>query len=774
MSHTFDFRKVFSVLVIILLVAVMAPAQEKLDKKISEIRVQGNARVPTEMILTYVTLEKGDTFDPRIARNDFQALWNTELFSDIEILEEDAADGGLILIIKVEERPKIRKILYEGLDAITASKIEEKMQEPPNDLAIPEGSVLSYAKLTELAKIINSLMAEAGLEFGEVTWELRPVNNFEVDVAFLVNEGGKVKISEVRFVGNENFSQWQLTKVLEKSRPTWLLSWLQKDNIYSSKLLSEDLDRLREFYAEQGYLRVSIKDPVVETIEDDPLLSRRDMRARLTIPVKEGIRYRINTISFEGVTMLSNNALMALLNIKEGSFYNKAKIEDGTKNIGKIYKNQGYINVFLDPLISYPKDKTGYVDLKFVVTEGEPFFIRKINFTGNKTTRDKVLRRNIYLTEESPFDFQALEDSMRRLNQLGFFGSITPNFNFDQENKQVDIDFDVTEIGRNQIQFGGGYSGYEGLFYNVSFRTQNFWGQGQTLSFMMQNGDRNKNYEVSFFEPWLFDKPIGAGLTFFSRKWEFADFVRRGDGGRVNTSFRLGRFISLFTEYRYELIDIQNPEGSVYGNSIYYPEGQQATGSITPTIVRNTIDNPLLPTRGHKDLIRLEYGSELLGGDFSFYKFVGEHISNFPITRNNVFRFRVQVGYADTMDDQYELPIFERFFMGGENTLRGYGLRTIGPRDEFGRIVGGEKSFLINIENNFLLTNELRLVPFFDAGNTFDDKIDFNDLYMSAGVELRFFMPMMNIPLRFIYSKPINPEDFHKTNSFQFTIGQIF
>lgn len=768
-------HQLLAVLCAVALTALCAAAVAAQDapEKIGRISVEGNKRIPTETILTYVTLESGDTYDQRIVLNDFRALWNTGFFSDIEILRRPTGSGELDIIIRVEERPIVRRILYEGLNAISESKIKEKMEEPMVDLSIPEGSVLSYEKLAELSQIIRGLMEEAGLEFGEVNYQLRPVSDFEVDVAMLVNEGGKVKIQEVRFVGNDSFSQWELTKVLKKSRPTWIFSWVQKDNIYSSRILAEDLEELRKFYAENGFLRVAVKEPVVDTLEDKPLLSGRDMRARITIPINEGIRYRVNKITFDGNKILPEDFLKAVFKLKEGELYNAKKIEDGIKEIGDIYKNQGYIDAFLAERVSYLLDKRDHIDLVINVTEGDAYLINRIEFAGNRTTRDKVLRRNIFLVEQAPFNLQGFQDSVRRLNQLGFFGTVTPDVKLNRENKTVDVSFDVTETGRNQIQFGGGYSGIEGGFFNFAFTTSNFFGQGQTLSVMAQTGGYSDVYELSFFEPWLFDEPIGAGVTFFSRKYEFEDFIRRGDGGQANVSLRLGRFASLFLEYRYELTEIENPESFDYF-SIYYPEGKYATGSITPTLIRNTVDHPLLPSRGHKDTLRFEYGTTWLGGDFDFYKWTLEHVSNFPLTSSSIFRFRAQFGWATLLSGREELPVGERYFLGGENTLRGYELRTISPRNEDGFIIGGSKLLLLNVENNFLITNELRVVPFFDMGNTYQDDIDWGKFYYSAGLELRFFVPVMNIPFRFIYAKPLNPEDYHRVNSFQFTIGSIF
>ena len=739
---------------------------------ISRIEIEGSKRIPAETVLTYVTLEEGDRFDERVLRNDFRALWNTGFFSDIKILRRSDADGGVVVTIVVVERPLVREVVYEGLKSVSKKTVEEKMDE--QSVEIPLNSPLDLQGVSKVLAIIREQMEEKGLEFGDVSYELREVSPIEVDLVFKVREGGKVKIKEVRFVGNEHFSQWELTRVLEKSRPTWLFSWVQKDNIYSSKLLEQDRAALEKFYADHGFLRVNVKDPQIETVEVDPLLGGKHTQVVITIPVSEGMRYSVNEINFTGADLLPEQIMAAMFKLKEGELYNRKAIEDSTKEITELYNSRGYIDAFIQDSISYIPDKVGYVDLDISVQEGDPYIISSIEFEGNRTTRDKVLRRNIFLFEQQPFSLNGFKDSMRRLEQLGFFGSVDFELNPNREDKTIDLKFKVTETGRNQIQFGGGYSGIEGAFVNLMFSTSNFWGQGQRLSFMVQTGGRNDNYSVSFFDPWLFDRPLGAGVTFFSRSFEFADFVRKGQGGTANFSYRLARFLSAFLEYRYELVEIRNPEDYFFTQSLFFPEGRTATGSVTPTLVRDTVDHPFLPSRGHKDTISLEYGAPFFGGDFSFLKLRVEHISNIPLTSRNILRFRGQIGYAKLLGETKQLPVFERFFMGGEFTLRGYELRTVGPRDEFGRIIGGTSSLLFNFEYVFKITNEIRVAPFVDAGNAYTGPIDINDLHYSAGVEMTFFVPVMNIPFRFIFSRPINPKEFHRTNPFHFTIGVMF
>jgi len=407
-----------------ILIAVPIMAQDQDEKTITDIVIEGNSRVPTEMILTYISQSPGQTVNEQLLKTDFQALWNTDLFSNIRIIKRPNAEGGITLVVVVEELPKIREIRFEGLDVLSEGTIEDKMVEPPNDLVIEPGSVLSFSKLSTLQRIIYDLLKERGLEFSEVRYRLEQVNDIETDVVFMVNEGGIVKIQEVRFVGNESFSQWTLGRVMTKSRPTWALSWVTKDDTYSSQLLDEDLERLREFYAENGFLRVSIQEPIVETVEDDPLLGGRDMRAIITIHINEGRQYQINDIAFKDNDLVTDDELTQIFELKPGDMYNRKAIQNSLETIGKIYKNQGYIQFIANENIEYVQGKPGYINLIVEFKEDDAYFVNTIDFVGNRTTRDKVMRRNIYLFEGSPFSLTSFEDSMRRLNQLGFFGSI--------------------------------------------------------------------------------------------------------------------------------------------------------------------------------------------------------------------------------------------------------------------------------------------------------------------------------------------------------------
>lgn len=755
--------------VAIFMIAAVGPVQAD-EQKISRVVIEGNRRIPTETILSYVTLEEGDDYNEQLLKVDFLQLWNTRFFSDLKIYKElEESGNGLAIRIVVKERPLVRDVVYRGLKAVGKGKIEEKMEE--QSVEIPKGKLLDPTSLAKVANIIRAEMDDKGLEFGEVSIEFEEASPIEVDVVFNVREGGKVKIREVRFVGNDSFSQWELTKVLKKSRPTWFFSWIQKDNIYSSKLLEEDLREIEKFYADHGFLRVTVKEPVVET---ETRSDGTRNNAIITIPISEGMQYKVNKINFEGQKVVDDRFLKAFFKLKEGDLYNRQFIEKSFEELGEFYYSQGYLESFLEDRVKYIPEKIGYVDLEILVTEGEPYYIKNIKFEGNRTTRDKVLRRNIYIVEQQPFNVNSLKDSLRRLNQLGFFGSVEHEIDEDRENKTIDLTLKVTETGKNQIQFGGGYSGIEGLFFNFAFTTSNFWGQGQTLTFLLQTGARNENYEISFFDPWLFNKPIGSGVSFFSRSFEFQDFIRKGQGGRLNFSLRIARFTSLFLGYRYELVEIRNPEDYPFVTSIFFPEGRVATGSITPTLIRDTVDHPMMSTRGHRDTLSLEYGAPYLGGDFSFYKLKLEHIGHLPLNFRNIIRFRAQVGYAKMLDEGAELPVFERYFMGGEYTIRGYELRTVGPRDELDRVIGGTSSVLLNLEYMFLVTKEIRVVPFVDMGNAYSGGIDFNQLHYSAGIEVRFFVPVMNIPFRFIIAQPINPEEYHRTNSFLFTIGTNF
>jgi outer membrane protein insertion porin family len=408
------------------------------------------------------------------------------------------------------------------------------------------------------------------------------------------------------------------------------------------------------------------------------------------------------------------------------------------------------------------------------------------------------VRREIWLNEQDVMNMELLKLSIRRVNQLGYFRPIEgPEIQpvAGEENK-LDIILPAQEQNRNQFTFGGGVSGLEGAFINLSFSTTNFLGRGETASFMIQTGSRTQNFQIAITEPWFLDRPITAGFDIFKRTLRLPQFTRRDTGLNLVFGVPVKRFSRMFLNYGYAVIKTSDPEGifldpanpfvgvdprftsALFGFGI----GDFTQSKITPTFVHNTVDNPLFAFKGKRYTASLEFSGGPLGGTLDFYKPSLEGIWYLPVSRRTNFGFRTMVSWIEPFGGT-PVPFFERFFLGGENQIRGYDIRTVGPRitNEAGvsQLVGGIKMMLFNVEYYIPLAGPLRAVLFFDAGQTFAEGEPwrfsmFNALSTSTGAEMRFFVPVLNVPFRLIFAYNPNREPFQPATAFRFGIGSTF
>jgi outer membrane protein insertion porin family len=430
------------------------------------------------------------------------------------------------------------------------------------------------------------------------------------------------------------------------------------------------------------------------------------------------------------------------------------------------------------------------------VDEDKRYYVGKIHFTGNETTRDKVIRREVYLNEGDVFDTEALKLSIRRINQLGYFKPMEgpPGIAASaQADDRLDVTFKVEEQNRNQFTLGGGVSGLEGTFVNASFATSNFLGMGETLQVTAQTGARSSVYQLAVTEPYLFDRPITAGLDLFSRKLDYLGSDGRVAYSEVRTGASFtgglpaGRFTRAFANYTYEVIDsagldsLQEGASGEDGTGIplfspFLDEGRQRESRFTPSIVHNTVDNPYAPRRGLKLTASLPVAGGPLGGTVSYIKPDFEAVAYLPHTRRTALGVRGQVGFIRPYAGTEQLPYYQRYFLGGETQIRGVNVHTVGPRGEGNRYLGGNKFVLLNAEYYFDIAGPLRALVFYDAGQAFREgqSLDLRQLRTSAGAELRFIMPVLNVPFRLIYAFNLSRDAFQPARAFKFAVGTTF
>jgi outer membrane protein insertion porin family len=783
-------------------------------------------------------------------RQDFLRLWATNFLDNlwIETLDGTFPNGvpGKRVIYHMEERPRVKIVDYTGSTKVERTKIDEKMKEL--GIALRLDSFLDQAVVRRVQGLVKSFMAEKGYEFAEVTSivEPLPAGPKLVKVVFDVKEGPKVKVRTINFNGNVEVSDRALGRQMKSTKATSMLSWITGKGTYNQNKFDEDAEKVVEYYRNEGYITARVGQPEIKIIEDSE--DKETRWVQLNIPIDEGPRYRVGKFDFEGNKIIKTEFLAPFFKLKTGDWYSDKPIRNGLVKAREGYGSLGYFEFTgfpdLKPIegaegpIAGPATPT--VDVVMRMTEGEQYFVNRLTFAGNTTTRDNVIRREVRLLEGAPFNTEALKYSVKRLNQLGYFKPLEEGQGVDVqktpgEKNQVDVTLKLEEQNRNQLTFGAGVSQFEGFFGQLSFQTSNFLGRGEALTVSLQVGSRSENYQLAFTEPFLFDRNITGGIDVYKRTLRYIDqFTQDATGGNITTGFPLAGFSRMFATYSYEAVKVSDLNPIYYApelvqrnpylrDSLLLGEGGRRTISkITPSFVHNTVDNPIFPNSGKRITGSIDFAG--IGGNTNFIKPRGEYSHFRPLNRRMSIGYRAQIEYVRPYASTAVLPITETLYLGGEYTIRGFDIRSIGPRDpETGLVLGGNKTLLFNAEYLINIAGPVRLVLFYDAGQVRNIGEEFvwkedvnvrvdpnipviNDPFTSTrlipanpeipylqkigeayafkastGAEVRFFMPVLNVPFRLIFA--YNPSRFGvldnnlqpaKKFTFKFAVGSTF
>jgi outer membrane protein insertion porin family len=769
--------------------------------RVASVDVQGNQFLQRDTLLYYVSTKPGDAYDERRLRDDFRRVWETGFLDDMSLDVSEQPDGKHVTFL-VRERKRIQVVDYRGSKALTSTNIEDKLKEKDAQLRID--TFYDVAKARHVEAVIKEALSEKGRPFATVRHDARNIGNSGTQVSFVIDDGPKARVRSISFAGNQVFSDGALRKRMKKIKPAGFfnLSWLGGKSTYSEEKWADpaegDKAKLQDFYLDHGYVTATVGEPKV-TYEDGGSKKKPVKWMNLEIPVTEGEQYRVGEIKFEGVTVFKTEALLPFFKLRSGDVYRESRIKKAFEKLREAYGAQGYFQATGLPK-RHPDPDRRVVDVTLAMDEDKRYYVGQIRFAGNDSTRDKVIRREVYLNEGEVFNTEALKLSVRRINQLGYFKPMegAPEFGLSPKTEDhLDITFKVEEQNRNQFTFGGGVSGLEGTFINASFQTANFLGLGENFQIAAQTGKRTKNYQVAITEPYLFDRPITAGIDLFKRKLTYESFgsvtgyVDDRTGLGLVAGFPLGRFSRLYTNYNYEIVDIRGlPADPTFTGTQTTPlfdptlfgitQGKESR--ISPSFVYNTVDNPWTPRAGLRVTLGNVFAGGLLGGNLDYFRPNAEVIWYLPHTKRTALGMRVETSYLRPFGETESLPYYLRFFLGGETQVRGYNIRALGPVD-YTRTqpvaLGGNKFFLFNAEYYFDIAGPLRALLFYDAGEAFleGQNIDLRKLRISTGAELRFVMPVLNVPFRLIYA--LNPnrdarDVFTSRSTFKFAIGTTF
>lgn len=695
------------------------------NEVISEIRVTGNRRIPVDTIKARIFTKAGDIYDPAALERDFNSLWNTGYFEDIKFLREKTPKGWA-LIVQVKEKPTIREINYVGTSSVSNSDILDRFKQDKVGLVVESQYDPTRIKKAEVS--IKNLLSEHGRQFATIRTEVRPIPPAAVGITFVVKEGPKVKVGKIRFTGNKNIKSRILRAAMRNLRPIGIPHSIFLENIfaktYDATKLDEDTERVRAEYQNRGFFKVSVNEAKTNIHDTGhkgfriPLLMPGPGKAvDITMPIEEGDRYHLGKITFKGNKAISNSAaLRNLIPLKDGDIFSREKIAKGIENLRKAYGEYGYINYTAVPSTTFDDDKK-LAFLEFDIDEGKQFYVRRIEFVGNTTTRDKVIRRELALEEGGIYNSRLWELSLLRLNQLSYFDQLKPDDpnvtdkKLDEKNGQVDLTLHVHEKGKNAIGLNGGVSGLEGAFIGLNYSTNNFLGKGETLQVQLSLGNLARSAMFGFTQPYMFDRPLQFGFTVFGNK----------------TSYNQARQLSVFSGQTLNLPNtvlqnLQNYSQSTLGftTSLSYPlrrsfkrvgitysldrstliplstasrtlfdfiafrgiSGPQAvngiiTSKIYPNFSFNTLDSGISPHSGHQ----LTVGAELagIGGTVRSIRPIVQYKKFIPVqNRKNAIGYAVNASFI-TGFGGLVAPPFQRFYMGGENDVRGFDIRSISP-----------------------------------------------------------------------------------------------
>ena len=740
---------------------------------IRDIRIEGIQRTEPGTVFNYLPVRVGDRMDDEKATQAIKSLYGTGFFKDVRIEAE-----GNVLVVLIQERPAIASITFSGNKSFPSDKMTEGLKQ----IGLAEGLIFDRSMLDRAEQEIKRQYLAQGKYGADVKAIISPLERNRVAVRFDIEEGAISKIRSLNIVGNKAFDEETLLEQFALTTPGWL-TWWNKNDQYSKQKLTADLESLRSFYMNQGYLEFNIESTQVSITPD-----KRDIY--ITINLTEGEKYTVTDVKLAGEMLVPEEEVRELITVAPGSIFNRQEVTESSKAIGDRLGNDGYAfaNVNAVPEVN-KENKT--VAFTFFIDPGRRVYVRRINLTGNTRTRDEVLRREMRQLESAWYGADKIKRSKERLDRLQFFEDVnveTPAVPGTTD--QVDLNINVTEKSTGSVMFGAGLSSAEGIVFGVTVNQSNFLGTGNRVSAQVNTGQVNTVYSLSYTDPYFTPDGISRGFDVYRRDVD-TSYLRTGSyesssyGGGVRFGMPLNErdSVNAGLTFDYTKIDLQDESPKRYLDFCDSTSGCDNTSLLlTLGWAHDTRDNVLFPNRGVLQRISSEFA--LPGLDLQYYKIDYKHSWYKDITKSITFMLNGEIGYADSYGDD-EFPFFKNFYVGGVNSVRGFETSAIGEREvdparrSRDYAVGGTKRIVGNAEIYFPVpgmkdSKQLRLSTFFDVGSVYgqDQAIELGDLRYSTGIGVSWYSPFG--PLKVVLAKALNAEDDDKTEVLQFQFGSQF
>jgi len=745
-----------SLIVALFLVFVSVFSVMAEEFRVAQVQIEGNRRVATAAVRGVISINPGDVVSYAQVDENVRNIFSLGGFHNVTA-RVDEVQGSNILVFDLEELPLVRTMEFRDNKKLSDQKLRDSTTlRPP--------FIFDHNRVRSSVQEMKNAYIKDGFHAVEINTHLTTDNRGEATLTYLVDEGRKIRIKNINFIGNKVLKKRALLKSIE-TKERWFLSWLTGRGVYLEEVMEIDVERIKMAYYDIGYQDVIVQQPQVTLVDGKHL--------NIDIEIDEGPQYRVGALSVSGDLLYPTDQLLDLVLLKEGEVFSRLQMRDSIVALTDLYADRGYAYVNVVPLTTKKADQLLF-DIELEIEQGVQVTIERVDISGNVRTRDKVIRREIPVIEGELYSSSKMKEANRRVRNLGFFEEVQVTDKRGSAEDLSVVEVAVEERLTGTFSIGLGYSSVDKLMAQGSITQENFLGRGLSLNLSGSIGSTSNTYSLAVTDPYFLDTDWTLGGEVYRSKREYRDYDDERTGGAIRAGHPVSKNSRLFLTYRYEQKEITNLSAVAEANRFIADQaGRSTLSSITTQWVRNSTDFYEDPSRGGVTRISLEYAG--LGGTEHFLRPIASHRHFFPLFWGTVFSIHGEVGYITSTRGDDEVSISERFYLGGIRTIRGFKTREVGPRSDDGIYIGGEKMGYFNIEYLFPIYRSLGLqgVLFYDTGNVWtDDEEYFSDMRHSAGAGIRWRSPLG--PLRFEWGYNLDPRDDEKKSVFEFTIGRPF
>lgn len=780
-----------------------APSGYGSGKTIEHIQFRGNRKVEDDAIRINLVSAVGAPFDREKIREDVRALWKMNFFDDVKVEAEEAPNGKIVLTYVFNEKPSVRKILVSGSQEVGLDKINEVID-------LKRDTILDVTKVKKNCEKVRDLYVSKGFYLATCDYQVRPINEAEVDVVLDIKENAKVQIRRIGFTGLKAITEDELRSIMSTKEGS-VLAFINDAGTYQQDIFERDLTLLTAYYYDKGFINVKVSAPQITLSAD-----RRFMY--INIPIDEGPPYDIGKIDFKGDLMGPKEDYYRRLSTKSGERFSRSRLGQDMVRLNDYYKDRGYAYVNISPNTSVNPDKRT-LDVAFEIEKGSKVYFERINIRGNTKTRDKVIRREMSISEGELYSQSALDTSRARIQALGYFEKVDVSTRRGSSDEFIEVNIEVSERPTGTFQIGAGFSSVENFIAQAQISQNNLFGRGQTMALQAQLSGFRQLFSLRFIEPYFFDTRWTFAFDIYNQSTASIGFLRTATGGDLTWGYPLSYEARAYLTYKLEQVGVStSSRGLIFSGAIQSPVAQNAvanlfrggtTSSLRASFTYDTRDNRLFPSRGLYDNLFVELADNYTGSENVFVRYGGFARFYKPLIGPFVLKTNVEIGIITSRQPE-GVPITERYILGGINDIRGFRPRTLSPvilvqapgaPDALTQIqLGGNMELVLNTEIEFPLFQKVGIsgVVFFDAGNAYnlegkwcnreaaaslnlnakiDPCFDFprsivQGARTSVGFGFRWFSPIG--PLRFEWGIPLVRLPGEDALVFEFTIGNFF